>query len=105
FAADGKAADPLLGWRVAVTRLLHPMGEARPEEEPFKELQSRWNGRDLDPSFLLPLRDVDAFRTYALRRDLPAEWFDSPFFHTYYRPYGTVDAVWVGFPLNRDAHS
>lgn len=45
--------DPLLGWRVAVTRLLHPF-EAPAEDGPFKELQKRWNNRDMDISFCSP---------------------------------------------------
>lgn len=104
FAVDAEGEDPLQGWRVAVTRLLHPI-ESYPEEGPFKALQARWNRRELDPSFLLPMRKVGDFRTYALRRDLPAAWFDSPFFDTYYRPFGTVDAAFVGFPINGDAES
>lgn len=96
--------DPLQGWRVAVTRLLHPF-EAPLEEGPFKQLQDRWNTREIDPSFLLPMRNVGEFRTYGHRRDLPAEWFDGPAYHTYSARFGTVDSVWVGFPINRDAES
>ncbi len=96
--------DPLRGWRVAITRLLQPM-IVQSDEEPFKELQARWNRRELDPSFLLPMRAVGEFRTYALRRDLPAEWFDGVFYRSFYAAYGTQDAVWIGFPLNADAES
>lgn len=96
--------DPLQGWRVTITRLLYPM-EEHPAQGPFEELRARWNRREIDPSFLLPLREVGRFRTYALRRDLPPDWFDSPFFRAYYSPFGTVDAVFVGFPINADAES
>jgi len=96
--------DPLQGWRVAVTRLLHPF-EAPVQEGPFKELQQRWNGREMDPSFLLPMRDVGAFRTYGHRRDMPPEWFDGPAYQAFCAPYGTVDSVWVGFPINSHAES
>ncbi|WP_374534115.1 response regulator transcription factor [Phenylobacterium sp.] len=51
------------------------------------------------------MRAVGEFRTYALRRDLPAAWFASPFYEAYYGRFGTVDAAWVGFPLNNDAES
>ena len=102
---DGsEGEDPLRGWRVAVTRLLHPI-EALPEEGPFKDLQLRWNRREIDPSFLLPMRAVGEFRTYALRRDLPEAWFASPFYDAYYGRFGTLDAAWVGFPINSDAES
>ena len=97
-------ADPLQGWRVAVTRLLHPF-EAPAEQGPFKALQERWNAREMDESFLLPMRGVGSFRTYGHRRDLPPAWFDGPAYQTFCAPYGTVDSVWVGFPINGDAES
>ncbi|MGY6272024.1 response regulator transcription factor [Achromobacter denitrificans] len=96
--------DPLQGWRVATTQLLHPF-EAPEADGPFKELQDRWNTREIDPSFLLPMREVGKFRTYGHRRDMPAEWFDGPVYHNYSARFGTVDSVWVGFPINRDAES
>ena len=96
--------DPLQGWRVAVTRLLHPI-EPFPDEGPFKELQTRWNGREMDPSFLLPMRRVGHFRTYGHRRDMPTEWFDGPVYQVFCASVGTVDSVWVGFPINADAES
>lgn len=96
--------DPLRGWRVAVTRVLHPF-DAPVDEGPFKELQERWNRRDIDPCFLLPMREVGAFRTYGYRRDMPAEWFDGPAYQAYGARFGIVDAVWVGFPINSDAES
>jgi len=101
---DAGNHDPLQGWRVAVTQLLYPI-EPYPDEGPFKELQTRWNARDIDPSFLLPMRHVGRFRTYALRRDLPADWFEDAFYRAYFQPYGTIDAAFVGFPINRDAES
>ncbi len=101
---DNRSDDPLQGWRVAVTRLLHPI-EAQPDEGPFKALQARWNDREIDPSFMLPMRKVGDFRTYALRRDLPTGWFGGPFYHAYFSPFGTMDAAWVGFPINSDAES
>lgn len=103
---SGDGEDPLQGWRVAVTRVLHPFDELPAAQEgPFKELQRRWNSRELDPSFLLPMREVGCFRTYGLRRDLPADWFDGPAYHAFWAPHGTHDAVWVGFPINGDAES
>lgn len=101
---DARNEDPLQGWRVAVTKLLHPF-EAPTEEGPFKELQQRWNDREIDPSFLLPMREVGKFRTYGHRRDMPPEWFEGATYHNYSARFGTVDSVWVGFPINRDAES
>ncbi|THF67291.1 helix-turn-helix transcriptional regulator [Pseudothauera nasutitermitis] len=104
FDTDPVCDDLLQGWRVAVTQVLHPF-EAQAENGPFKELQDRWNNRDMDPSFLLPMRNIGKFRTYGHRRDMPAEWFDGPVFHHYSSRFGTMDSVWVGFPLNHDAES
>jgi DNA-binding CsgD family transcriptional regulator len=96
--------DPLQGWRVAAMKLHTPI-PAYPEHGPFKEILQRWDKRELDPSFLLPMRDVGSFRTYSFQRDLPPAWFESPFYHYYYGNLGTRDAVFVAFPLNRDAES
>ena len=104
-AAGGAEGDPLRGWRVAVTRLLHPFEAPQEPQGPFPELQERWNSRDMDPSFLLPMRGVGTFRTYGHRRDMPAAWFDGPVYQAFSGRYGTVDSVWVGFPINGDAES
>lgn len=97
--------DPLRGWRVAITQLLHPF-KAPDSDGPFKALQERWNRREgMDPSFLLPMRNVGEFRTYGHRRDMPPEWFDDLAYRLFCEPYGTVDSLWVGFPINSDAES
>lgn len=96
--------DPLQGWRVAVTRLLYPF-EAPAEDGPFQALQKRWNNREMDISFLLPMQGIGQFRTYGHRRDLPPEWFDGPAYQMFSARYGTVDSLWVGFPINSDAES
>lgn len=96
--------DPLKGWRVALTQVLHPF-EAPAENGPFKELQESWNNRKIDSSFLLPIRNVGKFRTYGLRCDMPGGWFNGPAYQNYFARYGIVDSVWVGFPLNDDAES
>lgn len=107
FRLDNHPAsdDPLQGWRVAVTRLLHPFEPLFAEQGPFSELQARWNNREIDPSFLLPMRQVGEFRTYGHRRDLPPDWFEGAFYQHYCARFGTVDSVWVGFPINSDAES
>jgi DNA-binding CsgD family transcriptional regulator len=96
--------DPLLGWRVAAVQALHPV-PPYPDEGHFKEILKAWDRREIDPSFLLPMRDVGTFRTYSLRRELPPEWFASPFYGRHYRSVGTHDAVFVAFPLNQDCES
>ncbi|MGY4284849.1 DNA-binding CsgD family transcriptional regulator [Bradyrhizobium sp. LM2.7] len=102
---DGNCEDdPLQGWRVAAMKALHPVAPHR-DEGHFKEILSVWDQRKIDPSFLLPMRGVGTFRTYSFRRELPPEWFESPFYDSHYGSIGTCDAVFVAFPLNQDAES
>lgn len=100
----GKTEDPLQGWRVAAVRALRAV-EPLPEEGHFKEILQVWDRREIDPSFLLPMRDVGAFRTYSFRRELPPEWFDTAFYVRHYGSVGTHDAVFVAFPFNDDCES
>lgn len=102
---DGDGGDnELQGWRVGAVKALHPIAP-HPDERHFKEILQLWDQRKIDPSFLLPLRDVGSFRTYSFRRELPAEWFESAFYNSHYGSVGTRDAVFVAFPLNQDAES
>lgn len=96
--------DPLQGWRVGAVQALHAIAP-HPDEGHFKEILRVWDRREIDPSFLLPMRDVGTFRTYSFRRELPAGWFGSPFYEHHYGAVGTFDAVFVAFPLNEDCES
>jgi DNA-binding CsgD family transcriptional regulator len=96
--------DPLEGWRVAAVKALHPVAP-HPDEGHFKDILRVWDQRKIDPSFLLPMRGVGTFRTYSFRRELPPEWFESPFYKVHYGSVGTSDAVFVAFPLNQEAES
>jgi DNA-binding CsgD family transcriptional regulator len=102
---DGSnAKDALQGWRVGAVQALHPI-EPHPDEGHFKEILRVWDRREIDPSFLLPMRGVGSFRTYSFRRELPAEWFEGAFYRQHYGSVGTNDAVFVAFPLNNDCES
>lgn len=96
--------DPLQGWRIGVKEELMPLSPD-PEGESFAEIQRMWNEREIDPSFLLPIRGLGTFRTYSLRRGMPQAWFDSPFYKGFFGSIGIYDGVMVGFPLNEDAES
>lgn len=96
--------DPLQGWRVAAMQALHPVAP-HPDEQHFKTILEAWDRREIDPSFLLPLRSVGQFRSYSFRRELPDAWFASPFYERHYGSVGTFDAVFVAFPLNDDSES
>lgn len=92
-------ADPLLGWRVAAAEALHP-ALLQSDDKHMAGVMEVWERRDIDPSFLIPLRNVGAFRTYSLRRDLPADWFDTPFYRKHYGFCDIHDVAFVAFPLN-----
>ena len=101
---DEAAGDPLLGWRVAQVKSMRPV-PAEADEPHFSEILREWDRREIDSSFLLPMRDLGTFRTYSLRRDLPAEWFETPFYRQHYGSAGVGDAAFVAFPMNRDCES
>jgi len=96
--------DALQGWRVGAVQALHPVAPL-PEEQHFRVILDAWDRREIDPSFLLPMRGVGTFRSYSFRRELPAAWFESPFYERHYGRVGTFDAVFVAFPLNEDCES
>ena len=100
----GDDADPLQGWRVGAVQALHPI-PPHPGEGHFKEILDVWDKREIDPSFLLPMRGIGTFRIYSFRRELPADWFESDFYKRYYASVGTFDALFVAFPLNKDCES
>lgn len=102
--SEPTAADPLQGWRVAAMQALHPVAP-HDDEQHFRTILDAWDRRQIDPSFLLPLRNVGSFRSYSFRRDMPQDWFETPFYHRHYRDVGTLDAVFVAFPLNADCES
>lgn len=101
---ESASDDPLKGWRVAAMQALRPIAPY-PDEQHFRTILDAWERREIDPSFLLPLRNVGRFRSYSFRRELPAAWFDSSFYERHYGAVGTIDAVFVAFPLNDDCES
>jgi Response regulator containing a CheY-like receiver domain and an HTH DNA-binding domain len=103
---DADPEDPLQGWRVARMQALRPPSEAAEGAAPeYAEILGAWDRRKLDPSFLLPMRDVGGFRTYSFRRDLPKAWFSGAFYRTHYAAAGVHDAAFVAFPVNADCES
>jgi DNA-binding CsgD family transcriptional regulator len=101
---SGGEDDPWRGWRVGALQALHPIAP-HPDEGHFKEILRALENRGTDPSFYLPMRNIGVFRTYSLRRELPEDWFESAFYRRHYGSVGAADAVWVGFPLNKDCES
>ena len=88
--------DVMRRWRVAATQSLHPY--VPPPHRIYDRPES-------DPSMDIPLRDLGRFRNYTFRHELPAAWFESPFFQRHYGVHGIKDATFVGFPINADGES
>lgn len=103
FAGDADH-DPLKGWRVGAVQALRPVAP-HPDARHFEEILEIWDKREIDPSFLLPMKGVGHFRSYSLRRELEPGWFEGPFYRMHYGSVGTHDAVFVAFPLNQHCES
>jgi DNA-binding CsgD family transcriptional regulator len=95
--------DPVKGWRVSVVRYLYPM---RPLDETAKEQAKNLNRGVADETTIANVAAAGRFRANRLR-DLVSseEWFNSPYYHVYYRGVGHADAVFIAFPINADAES
>lgn len=102
--AGGHERDPLGGWRVATTVALQPLA-LQSEDGLLGGVLRLWERREIDPSFLLPMEEVGTFRTYSLRRGLPADWFETPFYQRHYGFCGIYDVIFIAFPLNDDCES
>lgn len=96
--------DPLQGWRVGAMQSLHAIAP-HPDDGHFKEILKMLDRREMDPSFLLPIRGMGRFCTYSFRRDLPEAWFHSAFYELHYGSVGIADAAFVAFPINQDCES
>jgi len=88
--------DVMRRWRVATTQSLLPY--IPPPHRIYDHPED-------DPSMDIPLRDLGRFRNYTFRHELPAAWFESPFFRQHYGDHGIKDATFVGFPINADCES
>lgn len=93
------AADPLLGWRPRLTRLLHPVPMfAASVQEQFESL---WSPR-IDLSQVLAVSGDEPFRTRLLFDALPPEWFEGEHYRRHYLEVGHADSMSMRFSLNDD---
>lgn len=88
--------DVMRRWRVAAAHSLHPY---------VPPPHRIWDRPESDPSMDIPLRDLGCFRSYSFRRELPDDWFRSPFFERHYGAHGIADAAFVAFSVNADCES
>lgn len=94
--------DPVGGWRPPVIRVLR-------HNEKFlaavKE-QTRNLERGIVNDVVIRIVGMSGnFRACRLCDVMSAEWFDSPFYQSYYQDCGHRDAVYVAFPVNEDSES
>lgn len=95
--------DPLKGWRVpGVVRFLY---STQPRDEAVMEQVKSLNHGVVDYTTVANVVDAGTFRANRLRDLVPEAWFDSPYYHCYFRGIGYDDAVYVAFPVNQDAES
>jgi len=94
--------DPVKGWRAPLVRFLRPSLQlddaARAQRELMKE-------GVVDITTIRNAEGAGTFRANRLRDLVDEEWFNSPYYRTYYQAVGKADAVWVAFPVNEDAES
>lgn len=92
-------ADPLLGWRPRLVRLLDPMpAVAASMQEQFNALWSP----DVDLSQILAVSGNEPFRTRRLFEALPPEWFEGEHYRRHYLDIGFADSISVRCALNDD---
>lgn len=94
--------DPVGGWRPPVVRVLHHNEQFLTSvKEQTKNLES-----GLVNEVVIRMVGMSGnFRACRLCDLMSIEWFDTPFYHSYYRNSGYQDAVYVAFPVNEDAES
>jgi DNA-binding CsgD family transcriptional regulator len=94
-----KRADPLLGWRPRLVRLLHPTpAVAASVQQQFDKL---WSS-NLDLSQILSASGDEPFRVRLLFDALPPEWFEGEHYRRHYLDVGHADSISVRIALNDD---
>lgn len=94
-----KRADPLLGWRPRLVRLLNPTPAVTASvQQQFDKLWST----DLDLSQILSAAGDEPFRTRLLFEALPPEWFEGEHYRRHYLDVGHADSISVRIALNDD---
>lgn len=100
---DAVRDDPAGGWRPPVVHFLRQnevlanmVGEQRSRLE---------KQRTINEVAARIVAQSGRFRARRLCDVVEPEWFESEFYHSYYRASGYEDAVYIAFPVNEDAES
>ena len=94
--------DPFLGWRIATLSYLH---NDAINEEAVGEMKVRLRRREGDPLNLFVIAGAGTFRSFTLRRAMPASWFAGEYYRVFYAGRGIFDSLFVLAPVTADAES
>jgi DNA-binding CsgD family transcriptional regulator len=94
--------DPLRGWRLRALRRLHAPEEDR---QLLKRAQQFHDNRIVDPITVEQARRAGTWRAHLLREIAPPDFERTAAYDMLYRSRGIHDAIFTGFPVNRDAES
>jgi DNA-binding CsgD family transcriptional regulator len=94
-----RRADPLLGWRPRLVRLLNPIPAVVASVQ--KQYDTLWS-KDVDLSQILSMSGDEPFRVRLLFEALPAEWFEGEHYRRHYLDVGFADSISVRIALNDD---
>lgn len=87
------------GWRVRLTRQLHPSPQLA---EVSRTAMRQIDAGQMDASVVANLVGAGTFRARRLRDMLPPAWFEGDYYRWYYASMDRHDCVWVCVPVNAD---
>jgi hypothetical protein len=94
-----KRADPLLGWRPRLVRVLDPIPAVAASVQ--KQYDTLWSD-DVDLSQVLSMSGDEPFRVRLLFEALPPEWFEGKHYRRHYLDVGFADSISVRIARNDD---
>ncbi|WP_375310568.1 helix-turn-helix transcriptional regulator [Bradyrhizobium sp. A5] len=94
-----KRADPLLGWRPRLVRLLDPIPTVATSVQ--KQFDTLWSD-NVDLSQILSMSGEEPFRVRLLFETLPPKWFEGEHYRRHYLDVGFADSISVRIALNDD---
>ena len=94
-----KRADPLLGWRPRLVRVLDPIPAVAASVQ--KQYDKLWSD-NVDLSQILSMAGDEPFRVRLLFEALPPAWFEGEHYRRHYLDVGFADSISVRIALNDD---
>jgi len=95
-------SDPLKGWRPRANRYLYP---SPVHEKAYRDQVARIYRSEANDANHLAVRNVGNFRSFRIRRELSAAWFQGRYYQAYYASRGFHDVCFVIFPVHEDYES